>query len=226
MTILDNPLLEYKLFHLQLILPITFWVPTYNFLSLFSMVADSLRSWTLTQAQSHGRESWTPMTGQVDFKDKWYKKCETYRDFEKFECQCFPSDTWERSLWDKALQRRVWPGLPDNLKILTDYYFSLCKCMLIRSFRETQFDITVARCVLSLNTQHRIVKYLPIICSKQKLSNICQLYAQQYKLYYNNPYPVRSWQFWLWQRALPTWGNAWARWSSLPASRKFPNTFS
>ena len=57
------------------------------------MVADSLRSWTLTQAQSHGRESWTPMTGQVDFKDKWYKKCETYRDFEKFECQCFPSDT-------------------------------------------------------------------------------------------------------------------------------------
>ena len=72
-----------------------------------SPLLESLPSWTSTRARSPGRGFWTPTTGRFDLyivrKHKW----------QAWQQYCLSADTWERSLWDRARQRRVWPGVAD-----------------------------------------------------------------------------------------------------------------
>ena len=72
-----------------------------------SPLPESLPSWTSTRARSPGRGFWTPTTGRFDLyivrKHKWHA----------WQQYCPSADTWERSLWDRARQRRVSPGLAD-----------------------------------------------------------------------------------------------------------------
>ena len=49
----------------------------------------------------------------LDTNDRsvWSLHSSETQEWQAWQQYCLSADTWERSLWDRARQRRVWPGL-------------------------------------------------------------------------------------------------------------------
>ena len=159
-----------------------------------SPLLESLPSWTSTRARSPGRGFWTPTTGRFDLYIVRKHKS------DKLDNNTVPLQIPEKDHCGTEPDREGSDQVSLISKCITSWISFLSLTWLMCCYRETQFDITVAR--------WNSIWYFNVVY-------ICVLY-----LHLDEPLcPVRSWQSWPSRPASQTWGSAWARWSWRLASR-------